>query len=147
MITGLHVSNRYRKYFNTSSHKSSHLFPPNLSLHLLQCNINTFNSYAYICFEETTIISIQLHQFRSSCVRFNPFNHFEPTVNILVGLQLRFSHLALVLNLAVVVSSYLHAFQAKLLCRANCNYFRLSAPVFGAKYNIFQLSAPVGEKT
>ena len=53
------------------TYNSSHLFPPNLSLHLLQCNSNTFNSYAYICFEETTIISIQLHQFRSSCVRFN----------------------------------------------------------------------------
>ena len=116
-------------------------------MHLLQCNSNTFNSNACICFEETTIISIQLHQFRSNCARFNPFNHFEPTVIILVWLQLRFSHLALFLNLAVVISSYLHAFQAKLLRRANCNYFRLSAPVFGAKYNIFQLSAPVGEKT
>ena len=112
-----------RKYFNTSSHNSSHLFPPNLSLHLLQCNSNTFNGHASICFEETTIISIQLHQFRSNCARFNPFNHFEPTVIILVWLQLRFSHLALFLNLAVVISSYLHAFQAKLLRRANLQLF------------------------
>ena len=116
-------------------------------MHLLQCNSNTFNSNACICFKETTIISIQLHQFWFNCARFNPFNHFEPTVIILVWLQLRLSHFALVLNLAVVISSYLHAFQAKLLPQANCNYFRLSAPVFGAKYNIFQLSAPVGEKT
>jgi len=116
-------------------------------LHLLQCNSNTFNSNACTCFEETTIISIQLHQFGSNCAHFNPFNHFEPTVIILVWLQLRFSHLALFLNLAVVISSYLHAFQAKLLCRANCNNVRLSAPIFGAQYNIFQLSAPVGEKT
>jgi len=65
---------------------------------------------------------------------------------ILVWLQLSFSHLALFLNLAVVILSYLHV---KRLHQANCNYFCLSAPAFGAKYNIFQLSAPVGahEKT
>ena len=67
------------------------------------------------------------------------------------------------------VSRWLHLFWAthnyfapKLHCfQFNCSYeaslgavlltslklFRLSAPVFGAKYNIFQLSAPVGEKT
>ena len=72
-----------RKYFNTSSHNSSHLCPSHLSLHVLQCNSNTFNSNACICFEETTIISIQLHQ-STACARFNPFNHFEPTVIILV---------------------------------------------------------------
>ena len=70
-----------RKYFTTSSHNSSHLFPPNLSLHLLQCNSNTFNSNSCICFKETTIISIQLHQFWSNCTRFNPLQTFWANCN------------------------------------------------------------------
>ena len=60
------------KYFNTSSHNSSHMFPSNLSLHLLQCNSNTFNSNAciymfrgnYNYFNTTAPISIQLRSFQ-----------------------------------------------------------------------------------
>ena len=91
-------------------------------------------------FNATAILSIVMHayvsrklqlfqyncQFRSNCASFNPFNHFEPTVIILINLTAAtFQSSALFLNLAVVISSYLHAFQVKLLRRANCNYFRL----------------------
>jgi len=94
----------------------------------------------YNYFNTTAPISIQLRS-------FHPIQPFWTNINYFSLTAATFQSSCSFLKSCCVISSYLHAFQAKLLRRANCSYFRLSAPVFGAKYNIFQLSAPVGEKT